>query len=169
MKGWMKRILALIMTMAMMTSMITVPAEASEEQKENVEVSDADYADFYQITDVTIEGNAAVVSYESTESAILVVAIYTEDGLMLCNSAKATVSPLQKQATLVFQTELPEHFFVSAFLMDIYDQSPLCQSYETDVYTQSVMAAGTHGNNHSHRESDLRLLLRYSHSNRLPP
>ena len=51
----------------------------SEEQAEAA----SDYDGGYTVTDLKIQGNVATVTYAAMEEAILIVAVYTEDGLQL--------------------------------------------------------------------------------------
>ena len=91
----------------------------------------------YSVTDLTIAGNTAVIEYSAMEEAVLVVALYSEDGLQLLTSGKTTVSPGATEATVTI-SNMPEYFMAEAFLVDTYDYSPLCQSYETPIYTKAM-------------------------------
>lgn len=82
--------------------------------------------------------NVATVTYDTMEEATLVVALYTEDGMQLLTSAKATVTPENTEASVTFEDEIPEYFMASAYLMDSYDLSPLCAAYDTPMYTRQM-------------------------------
>ena len=60
------------------------------------------------------------------EEALLVVALYSEDDMQMLTSATKNVTPDITEASVTFVGNIPEYFFVSAYLVDIYDYSPLC-------------------------------------------
>lgn len=105
-------------------------AEAEEEA--------ADFSGGYSVTDLEIENGVATVTYDSMEEATLVVALYTEDGMRMVNSAKATVTPDATEVTVTFEGEMPEYFLASAYIVDGYDLSPLCAAYDTPMYTREM-------------------------------
>ena len=99
---------------------------------------DEEYESGYAVSDIIVEGNTVLVTYASLEEANLVVGIYSEDGLRMLNSATTRVSPDQTQVTLTIEGEMPEYFLVNAYLLDVYDFSPLCPAYESPMYTQDM-------------------------------
>ena len=92
----------------------------------------------YSVTELTFDGSTATVTYAALEEAILVVAVYTEDGLQMLASGKTTVSPDVTQATVVIEGDVPEYFYAGAFLMDREDYVPLCENYSTPMYTREM-------------------------------
>ena len=108
------------------------------ESQEEAEVADTEYSDGYTVTDLVIEGSTAKVTYDTMEEAMLVVALYTEDGMQLINSAKTAVTPDSTEATINFEGDMPEFFMASAYLLDTYDFSPLCAAYDTPIYTREM-------------------------------
>ena len=58
--------------------------------------------------------------------------------MQLLNTAKTTVVPENTTATVSFSGEMPQYFIAAAYLLDVYDYSPLCPSYETPMYTQDM-------------------------------
>lgn len=92
----------------------------------------------YSVTELTFDGSTATVTYAALEEAILVVAVYTEDGLQMLASGKTTVSPDTTQATVVIEGDVPEYFYAGAFLMDLEDYVPLCENYSTPMYTREM-------------------------------
>ena len=165
----MKRFFCLFLTLVLLVGMLPVPARATED---NAQVTNEDvtiegtngfgnllsdnirqqyeretaYSGAYSVTDLTIAGNTAVVEYGAMEEAILVVAIYSEDGLQMITSGKTTVSPDATEATVTI-SNMPQYFMAAAFLVDTYDYSPLCESYETPMYTremQELLASTIH-------------------------
>ena len=105
--------------------------EAQEEQAES-------YEGGYTITDLVIEGNTATVTYDALGEANLIVALYTEDGLQLLNSANTTVTAEETEATVTFAGEMPEYFLARVYMMDNVDYTPMSQAYETPLYTQDM-------------------------------
>ena len=115
----------------------------SESQEQMEESASAGYG----VTELIIEGNVATVTYNSLEAARLVVSIYTEDSLQLLTSGTANVSPENTVATVTIEGEMPEYFMAAAYLLDCYDFSPLCQAYDTPLYTremQELLASTIH-------------------------
>ena len=108
--------------------------EISAEQLEAEEV----FSGGYSVIDLTIADAVATVEYSSLEEAILVVSIYSEDGLQMLASGKTTVKPENDLAEVTLVGEMPEYFLASAYLVDTYDYSPLCASYDTPMYTQEM-------------------------------
>ena len=90
------------------------------------------------ISDLTFDGQTATVEYFTNVDAVLTVAVYTEDHLTMVASATVEVTPDNDVAEVTFQDTLPEYFTASAFLMDGYDFSPLCEAYSTSMYTENM-------------------------------
>ena len=111
---------------------------SKEIQEAETEDGSSEYEAGYSVTDLVIEDAAAYVTYSSMEDALLVVALYTEDGMQMLTSATVEVSPEDTEAVLYFEDAMPEYFMASAYLMDTYDYSPLCASYDTPMYTQDM-------------------------------
>ena len=96
------------------------------------------YAEGYTVTDLVIELNSATVTYESMEEVLLIVALYTEDGRQLLQSAETLVQPEESMVALTFEGEMPQYFYATAYMVDVYDLSPLCPAYETPMYTKEM-------------------------------
>lgn len=92
----------------------------------------------YTVTDLVMEANKATITYDAAEEALLIAALYTEDGVQLLNSAQALVQPEEKKAELFFGGEIPEYFRAAAYLVNPHDFSPLCEEYETPMYTEAM-------------------------------
>ena len=159
-----KRVLSLLLVIVMVLGMIPVTVQAETEEPtvstesssvsvegtnsfgnllsdaiaEAEEESEDDYTGQYSVTDLTISGNVATVTYDAMEEATLVVAIYSEDGMQLITSGKTTVSPDQTVAEVTIEGEMPEFFEAAAYLLDTYDYSPLCDAYTSPMYTQEM-------------------------------
>ena len=111
--------------------------EITENQQENVTENEG-YPGGYTVADLKIVDNVATVTYDTLEEAILVVALHTEDGMQLITSATVTVTPDATEAVVTFEGETPEYFLASAYLLNQYDYSPLCASYDTPMYTREM-------------------------------
>ena len=109
-------------------------------QQEQTAQEYAEYSDSYCVLDLTFQGNVATVEYSTLEEAVLVVALYTEDGVQLITSGKTLVDPELSEATVTIASDMPEYFTASAYLLDVYDSTPLCPSYFTPMYTQEMQA-----------------------------
>ena len=157
-----KRTLALVLTLVMLFTAVPVRAFGAENQSaevctENLTVEGtngfgnllsaaiteeqeqvSEYDSCYAVTDLTVQGNTAHVTYDAAEEALLIVALYTEDGMQMLTSAKTTVSPDATEATVTFEGTMPEYFLASAYLVDSYDFTPLCPVYETPMYTKDM-------------------------------
>ena len=108
--------------------------ELTEYQLDNEE----NYQEGYTITDLVIEDSSATINYDSMEEALLVVALYTEDGLQILQSSETLIQPEESTAVVNFEGEMPEYFLASAYMVDTYDFSPLCTAYETPMYTKEM-------------------------------
>jgi len=113
-------------------------AIAQEQQSTIVSSEDTPYENGYTLTDIVVQGSVATVTYDAMEEAQLVVALYSDDGMQLLNTAKTTVTAEETTATVTFSGQMPQYFVAAAYLLDVYDFSPLCPSYETPMYTQDM-------------------------------
>ena len=157
----MKRVFSLFLALVMLVGMVPVPAKASQTNPSvdandmTVEGTDSfgsllseelngesiladTYIDGYAITGLTFDGNTAAVTYGSLGPARLVVSIYTEDGLTMLSTANTNVSEGEGEVTLTMPGEMPEYFYAAAFLLNADDLTPLCDSYDTPMYTREM-------------------------------
>lgn len=158
---WFKRIISLILVTTLLFGMMPVSGSAaevpevdtgdvtiagtngfgnllSEAISEEQEQTESEHNGGYTVTDLEIVDNVATVTYDTMEEAILIVALYSEDGMQMLSSAKATVTPEATEATITFDGTMPEYFLASAYLVDVYDLSPLCAAYDTPMYTREM-------------------------------
>lgn len=110
----------------------------SQDLQEEQAAQEEDYSGGYNVIGLTIEDNIATVEYDSMEEAVLVVALYTEDGVKLLLSGNTLVDPENTVATVELEGDMPEYFMASAYLMDTFDYSPLCSAYDTPMYTKEM-------------------------------
>ena len=157
----MKRVFSLFLALVMLVGMVPVPAKASQTNPSvdandmTVEGTDSfgsllseelngesiladTYIDGYAITGLTFNGNTAAVTYGSLGPARLVVSIYTEDGLTMLSTANTNVAEGEGEVTLTMPGEMPEYFYAAAFLLNPDDLTPLCDSYDTPMYTREM-------------------------------
>ena len=113
-------------------------SDAMTQEQEDKEETSSQYDAGYGITDLEIADNVATVSYYAAGEAILIVTLYSEDGLQMLASGKTEVSADDTVATVTIEGTMPEYFMVSAYLVDSYDFSPLCQAYDSPIYTQEM-------------------------------
>ena len=92
----------------------------------------------FSIRGLTFSGNTATVTYDALRESLLVVAVYTENGLQLLSSGKVTVSPDRTEAAVTLDGNMPEYFYAGAYLLDITDYTPLCEEYTTPMYTRDM-------------------------------
>ena len=90
------------------------------------------------VTALTVEAGVATVELRTLETAIVVVGIYSQDGMQLLLSGKTEVQPEDTIVSVALEGDMPQYFFASAYLVDIYDYSPLCSAYESVLYTQEM-------------------------------
>lgn len=103
-------------------------SEEAEQQEENQGCN---------IFETKVEGEQAVVSFETTKDATLVVGIYSEDGEQMEASGIAEVTPDETEVTVELAGDkMPEYFLVRTFLIDSGDYSPLCPADESTMYTE---------------------------------
>ena len=112
-------------------------AEISKEQSAAAEAV-SEFGMGYTVTDLEITGNTATVTYDAMEEAVLIVALYSEDGMQMLASGKTTVTPDATEATVTIEGTMPQYFLASAYLVDSYDFTPLCEAYESPMYTQDM-------------------------------
>lgn len=94
------------------------------------------------IVDLSVDGHTAAVTYRTTQSADLVVAIYDENNEKMLASGTTAVSPTPAgdtvEAAVAIEGTIPAYFIARAFLLDATDHGPLCDEYTTYLYTQNL-------------------------------
>lgn len=110
----------------------------SDDIQEHENENSGNYSGGYNVTGLTVENGVAIVEYDTLEKAVLVVSLYSEDGLQLLVSANTVVQPENNIATVTLNGSIPEYFMASAYLLDTYDYSPLCAAYDTPMYTKEM-------------------------------
>lgn len=160
----MKRFISMLLVLCMVMSMVPAYASAEEQDQqatvdtddvtlegtnsigtmlvEEIQEDQAEQEDEisggYVILGVTVEGSTATVSFDTMETAQLMVGLYSEDGVQLIASGKTLVTKDAHEATVTIEGTVPQYFMVRVFLLDNYDLSPLCKAYTTPIYTQEM-------------------------------
>lgn len=93
----------------------------------------------FQIFSVGVEGTSVYVSFESQTNATIVVGLYEEMGIKLLNFGSVDVTSEAAEAFINLEMEeLPQYFYLRAFLVDTKTLRPLCNAYETPDYTKEM-------------------------------
>ena len=92
----------------------------------------------YNVLSVTVQGKIAEVEFECAGDAQLVVAIYSEDGTQLKGIGKTDIEKSDEKVKINIDIDtMPEYFLIKAFIID-NTMSPLCQIYESSMYTKEM-------------------------------
>lgn len=88
---------------------------------------------------VEMNNNIATVEFETTEDAVIVVGIFDESGNNMLCSGKSEVTEEDKTAQVtVTSGEIPQYYVVKVFMTDSQSNKPLCESFESTMYTQEM-------------------------------
>ena len=86
-----------------------------------------------------VETSMAAVSFETLQDCMLVVGIYDEAGEALLASGSLEVYAGETDTYVDIETDnMPEYFYIKAFLIDYDCFRPLCNAYESPNYTQEM-------------------------------
>jgi uncharacterized repeat protein (TIGR02543 family) len=104
--------------------------EETDEQENN---------DGCNIFSIEVNDAEALVSFETTQDASLVVAIYAEDGVEMLATGTEVVTADDTDVVVTIDTEtMPEYFYLRGFLVDSETFRSLCTAYESPNYTQEM-------------------------------
>lgn len=93
----------------------------------------------YNVFSATVEDNAVLLEVETLEDCTVVVCIYDEAGTKLITSGYTPITTEDKTAIVVLETEeMPQYFYLRAFLVDSNTFRPISTSYECPNYTQEM-------------------------------
>ena len=93
------------------------------------------------IFSIEMNGATADVSFETTESCTLVVAIYEDNGEQMLASGDILVSKEDKEALVTIETDnMPDYYYLRGYLVDSDTMRPICTVYESPNYTQEMQA-----------------------------
>ena len=155
------RVLSMILAVVMLVTTIDVTAFAAQVQdsignsSENTTDEDeiASFSEYISnavaieaeeqtgnaIVSVDITGNVAEVEYSALKEAVLVVAIYDEEGSALLAAGKTEVTTEERAAQVTIDTGvIPQYFYVRVFLIDKIGAKPLCPVYDSPMYTEEM-------------------------------
>ena len=106
-------------------------SEKIDEQQEN---------NGYNVFSVEMtDTKTAQVKFETLQDCTLLVGIYDENGEKMLASGSTEVTAGEKNATVEIETdEMPQYFYVRAFLVDTECLRPLCTAYRSPNYTQRM-------------------------------
>ena len=90
------------------------------------------------ITGLEIEDNTAVVEFQTQTDAEVVVAVYDEQRVQMLASGNELVSQEESIATVTISGDMPQYFAATAYLLDADSHEPLCEAYNTELYTKNV-------------------------------
>lgn len=113
----MKKITSFILALALVFSLVPVPAFGQEAGP--------------GVSIVAIDGNRVAADYSTSVPAYLVAAIFTEDGSKMLGSGRNVVSPEYHTGWVETNvSEMPSNFLVRVFLLDLTSKAPLCEKSE---------------------------------------
>ena len=93
----------------------------------------------YNVFSATVEENVVVLEVETLEDCTVAVGIYDEAGTKLITSGYTPITTEDKTAIVVLETEeMPQYFYLRAFLVDSNTFRPISTSYECPNYTQEM-------------------------------
>ena len=106
-------------------------SEKIDEQQEN---------NGYNVFSVEMtDTKTAQVKFETLQDCTLLVGIYDESGEKMLASGSTEVTAGEKNTTVEIETdEMPQYFYVRAFLVDTECLRPLCTAYRSPNYTQRM-------------------------------
>ena len=90
------------------------------------------------IYEMKVENNLANVELQVLTDAILVVALYDDNGEEMYGSGIAQVGVDDIFVDVELDVTTPEYFLVKAYLLDAETNVPLCKEYVCDTYTQTM-------------------------------
>ena len=98
-----------------------------------------EYTEGYSVIGIEMNGKTATVEYNAVENCMLVVGLYTEDGVKMHGSGNATVSPDSQSTNVeIAISEMPQYYLVKAFLVNPSNYYPLCKVFTCELYTKSI-------------------------------
>lgn len=165
MRKKLKKLLVLFLVLAMTVTILPATALASEAEEGSVELQeeevgvkgtdsvgnlladtiseetaeDAENAqqDNY-IIELEMSGNTATVSYQASEKADVVVAIYAEDTGKMVASGEEEIDPDENSVEVSIEGTIPDYYVASAYLLDENSYEPICTQYTTQMYTKEL-------------------------------
>lgn len=117
------------------TSSAGVILKEQLEEQQNIQKKNGGY----NIFSVSISEKIATVTYEAIKECELLVGIYSQDGKKMIASGKELVNAENTSADITIDVdEMPEYFFIKAYLIEENTYHPLCSAYSTPIYTKEM-------------------------------
>lgn len=108
-------------------------ASAAQQQDEKEQM--------YSVWDIEMNNGETIVSYSAEQECTLVVAVFDEKGKRLITTEKAQINADKEKAIVkLTKTKLPNYYLVSAYMLQIDSNIPLCKSYTTYNYTKKAQS-----------------------------
>ena len=104
----------------------------------NSELSEQQENNGFNVFSVEITAGIATVELETLRDSTVVVGIYDETGSTLLMTGSSNVTSDDEYVSVVFPKELPQYFYIRAYLIDIESMRPLCTVYECPNYTREM-------------------------------
>lgn len=93
----------------------------------------------YTVSSVNMDGNKATVTYDTLVDAYVLVGIYSEDSKSYIGSGYEMVSADKNEIIVdVSLDNMPDYYYVRAYLVNIETYGPLCPVYESNYYTKEM-------------------------------
>lgn len=89
----------------------------------------------YYVSDITVKGRKAAVTYSVGKDCTLIVGIYDDEGTKLHATATAMLDADADNCTVSFNKTMPETFLVKAFVVDTATIRPMGKAYTNNHYT----------------------------------
>ncbi len=104
--------------------------DVSEEQEEN---------EGYNVFSVEMQDNVAIVELETMEDCTLVVGIYDEETEQMLASGSLDVYQGETEVYVEIDIDtMPDYYYIRAYLVAFDTLQPLCQEYESSMYTKEM-------------------------------
>ena len=104
----------------------------------NNELNEQQENNGFNVFSVEITAGIATVELETLRDSTVVVGIYDETGSTLLMTGSSNVTSDDEYVSVVFPKELPQYFYIRAYLIDIESMRPLCTVYECPNYTREM-------------------------------
>ena len=100
----------------------------------------ADLSNDFGITSVEVNNNKAVVKYHATRDCTVLIGIYEDDGTKgthMLSFEKGELKATEVETTITLNN-LPNYFYLKAYLIDSETYKPLSKVYDTPNYTKNM-------------------------------
>lgn len=93
----------------------------------------------YNVFSAEVSGTEVTVKFETMSDCTLLVGIYDEAGekLIATGTTKVTAGEIEKTITIE-TNEMPQYFYLKVYLIDETTMRPMCEVYESSLYTKEM-------------------------------